>query len=280
MMSPVESSDAGGEAVPSGGPPPQPSEPVPRHSDLPTIEGLDARLAQALADLEDRPTTETHEIVAAEYHRLCVLDRAYEHLTAAIALAPGDAGAYDARARVWRDWGHADLGLGDAARAVFHAPKSAPAHNTLGTLLFVLGQLDAAQTRFEMAMALDPDAAWIRNNLCYTGLMRGDATLARSRCEEALVLDPALEAARNNLALDYAALGQADDARRVLGESGGAAPGHFNMGILFLSRREYERAAIEFDEAGRERPSLGEAVVRAMEARRLLVEKEKGGRDD
>jgi hypothetical protein len=52
------------------------------------------------------------------------------------------------------------------------------------------------------------------------------------------------------------------------------------MGIVYLSRREYERAAIEFDEAGRERPSLGEAVVRAMEARRLLVEKEKGGRDD
>jgi Tfp pilus assembly protein PilF len=217
MLIPVESSDAGAEAVASAGPPPQPSEPVAKHSDLPTIEGLDARLAQALADVEGRPTAETHQIVAAEYHRLGVLDRAYEHLTAAIALAPGDAGAYDTRARVWRDWGHADLGLGDAARAVFHAPKSAPAHNTLGTLLFVLGQLDEAQARFEMAMALDPDAAWIRNNLCYTALMRGDATLARSRCEEALVLDPALEAARNNLALVDAALGQDDDAGGVFG---------------------------------------------------------------
>lgn len=256
--------------------PPPEAGPTSKHSDLPTIEGEDLGLATALADLKKGPNAAAYRVVASEYSRLGVLDMAWDNLTLAIDLAPKDAASYDARARVWRDWGQSGLGLADAARAVYYEPTSAAAHNTLGTLLFALGQLDEAQSRFEIAMALAPDAAWIRSNLCYTGLMRGDAVLARERCEEALDREATLATARNNLALVDAALERDDDARRVFAEAAGEAASHYNMGLVYLSRREYDLAAAEFDEASRQRPDLGSAFARALEAQRLLAEQRKG----
>jgi len=74
--------------------------------------------------------------------------------------------AYDARARIWRDWGFPQLGMPDADRAIYYAPRSAAAQNTQGTLLAALGRFDEAQRAFEKAIALDPEASFARTNLC------------------------------------------------------------------------------------------------------------------
>ena len=59
----------------------------------------------------------------------------------------------------------AHLGLGDAYRAVYYAPGSAAAHNTLGTLLAASGRWAAARVEFGRALALDPSAAYAAHNL-------------------------------------------------------------------------------------------------------------------
>jgi tetratricopeptide (TPR) repeat protein len=141
-----------------------------------TIENTDKRLAAALLKLKLLPSAAQHRAAADEYLRLGILDAAYDHLSAAIRLDPQDAAAYDARARIWRMWGAPRLGMGDAVRAVYFAPHSAAAHNTLGTLLAANGQPDAARREFRAALSLDPSASYARENLDrLDGVVAGDA---------------------------------------------------------------------------------------------------------
>jgi hypothetical protein len=56
--------------------------------------------------------------------------------------------------------------MGDSARAVFYAPRSAAAHNTRGTLLAAAGLKEDALRDFEAALALDPEAAFAQVNKC------------------------------------------------------------------------------------------------------------------
>lgn len=131
-----------------------------------TVEARDSALATALLGVALRPSPAAHRAVAVEYRRLRIDDQAFDHLRAATRLDPRDAAAYDGMARIWRDWGFADLGLPDATRAVYFAPRSAAARNTRGTLLAAVGQRDAARRDFTAALVLDPEAAFAATNLC------------------------------------------------------------------------------------------------------------------
>jgi tetratricopeptide (TPR) repeat protein len=131
-----------------------------------TVEAHDPALAGALLGLRLAPSAEQHRAVAAEYRRLRIDDAAFDHLTAAMRLNPRDATAYDERARIWRDWGYPDLGMADSARAVYYAPASAAAHNTRGTLLAALGEMDLARKEFRTALDLDRGATFAARNLC------------------------------------------------------------------------------------------------------------------
>lgn len=250
---------------PVPGPPPAPTPPT-------TVEKQDQGLSDTLASLADQPTVQGHVAAAAEYRRLGILDRAYDHLTAAIALAPHDAALFDARARVWRDWGLPGYALGDAARAVYYAPSSPEVENTLGTVFVALANLDEAAASFRAALALDPRAAYAMNNLCYVSFLKGDLAGATGQCRDAAALDPDMAAARNNLALVYAASDRLVEAQQEFLKAGGSANGHYNMGIVYMARRDYAKAAAAFDAALEEQPSLTDAAARAKEARRLLAQ--------
>jgi tetratricopeptide (TPR) repeat protein len=91
---------------------------------------------------------------------------AYDQYTAALRLNSKDAWTYDGRARVWRDWGFAGLGLSDAYHAVYLAPTSPVPQNTLGTLFLKIGLVDEARAAFARALALDPNASYALENLC------------------------------------------------------------------------------------------------------------------
>ncbi len=130
-----------------------------------TVEARDRALASALLKLRLAPSAAQHRAVADEYRRLGILDAAFDQLTAATRIDRRDAAAYDARARIWRQWGFPLMGVADANRAIFYAPKSASAHNTLGTLLAAAGQFEGARRAFERALTLDPTAVFARDNL-------------------------------------------------------------------------------------------------------------------
>jgi protein O-GlcNAc transferase len=132
---------------------------------LGTAEARDPRLRDSLARLHRGPTPAAHRDVAAAYRALGITDRAFDHLTSALALDPRDAAAHDQLARMWRNWGLSHLGLADARAAVKHAPASPVAHNTLGTLLEAMGRVGEARRAYERALALDDSATYASTNL-------------------------------------------------------------------------------------------------------------------
>jgi tetratricopeptide (TPR) repeat protein len=237
-----------------------------------TVEGSDPVLGAALILLGAGPTPARHRLVAREYVRLDILDKAHEHLTAAVSLDREDAAAWDGLARIWRDWGMPHLALPDAYRALYYAPGSAVVHNTLGTVLQTLGHTAAARSHYEMALAIEPSAAYALANLCHGWLSEGDTVKAVDACHDALALRPDLEAARNNLAVAYAASGDVDAMVETLGETGDPARARYNVGVVHLARRHFGPALEAFEEARALRPGFRKADAMARQARQHLQE--------
>jgi len=237
-----------------------------------TVEGSDPALAAALTLLGAGPTPARHRLVAREYIRLDILDKAHEHLTAAVKLDREDAAAWDGLARIWRDWNMPHLALPDAYRALYYAPDSAVVHNTLGTVLEALGQSEVARSHFEMALAIDPSAAYALSNLCHGWLRQGETARAVDACRGALALQPELEPARNNLAVAYATAGDLDAVYDTLATTDDRARARYNAGIVHLARRQFVPALQSFEDARALRPGFDEADTMAREARRYLHE--------
>ena len=236
-----------------------------------TVENTDVRLSEALKALRLANTVSNQLRAAGEYRRLRILDKAHEHATAALKLNRRSSDALQLRAQIWRESGFPHLGLNDASRAVFVAPTSPSAENTLGTLLQSLGQTDAARQAFERVIALDPSAAYAWSNLCYLSLVTGKPDRAVGECDTALRLAPELLAARNNIALSYAVAGKVDEARAELLAGGSPADAAFNLGMLYLALGRYQLAEESFERAAGMRPNFSAAEMRREQAARLAA---------
>ena len=236
---------------------------------LPTLESQNPQLAAALMRLALLPSAESHRMAAEAYLEAGVADFAFRHYQRALGTAPCDSASFEGLARIWRNWGRPDLGLGDAHRAIYCRPHSASAYNTLGTVLEALGQRKEARTALEFALRLDPKAAFAHNNLCFIAIRDGDGAGAQPACERALELEPGMMTARTNLALALAMQGQMQRAEAVLLEASDRGRGQFNLGILRMSVGNYAAAAKAFDAAAAAKPSSGDAWRRANQARQL-----------
>jgi tetratricopeptide (TPR) repeat protein len=230
-----------------------------------TIESTDSKLAGALLEAAVLPSAAAYRRVAREYRRVGVLDQANDYFTRAVKLDPTDAGSYEALARIWRDWGTPALGLADAYRAVHYAPDSPSAANTLGTMLQALGYAAEAKEWYGRALALDPQAWYALNNLCYAAIMTRE--LAIDMCRAAVKAAPDAAAPRNNLALAHAAAGDLDGAQKWFRRSGDTAESHYNYGVTLMGRREYAPAAEAFQKALQINPLHAQAAMRVRQAR-------------
>ena len=233
-----------------------------------TLEAQDSRLAAALLAVAVAPRAETYRHLAREYRRVGVLDKAHEHFSNAVAADPTDAASYDALARIWRDWGAAPLGLADAYRAVHHAPLSAAAANTLGTMLQAIGRLEDAKQWYARAVELDPGAWYAMNNLCYVAVLSRDAA-AVNTCHAAVAAAPGVKArvAQNNLALAHVAAGDRAGAKAWFRRAGEPATANYNYGIAMMATQSYKEATAAFEEALRADPQFTLAAMRARQAR-------------
>jgi Flp pilus assembly protein TadD len=135
--------------------------------------------------LRFEPTAANHLEVSRIYRRLGIWDTAHDYLQLSLALHGNDPLVLDALARHWRDWGRPGEGLPHAYRAVNIAPDWATAHNTLGTMLYVMGQRTEARKRFERAVQLQPDAGWALQNLCIAYQAEGRTREAIPTCRQA-----------------------------------------------------------------------------------------------
>lgn len=153
-------------------------------TNLGTLEATSPPLQRALLALSLLPSPAHYLQVAAAYRRAGIGDRAFDYLDAGVKHHPSEAALHDALARLWRDWGFAARGLAAAHRAVFHAPRSAEARNTLGTVLWALGERAEARHAFAAATQLDPRAWYAWHNLCASSPGAGTAD-ADSSCRRA-----------------------------------------------------------------------------------------------
>jgi len=240
-----------------------------------TVETTDQRLAAALADLTAAPSAAAHRRLGDEYVRVGIRDAAQDQFTAAVQLDPLDAASYDARARLWRDWGAPQIGLGDAYRAVSYAPESPVAANTLGTLLQALRDRAAARQWYVRALTLDPGAWYALNNLCYVEILMRRPT-AIALCEQAVAAAGATAALpQNNLALAYAAAGDLDRASGWFRRASPPAVASYNYGILMMSLGAYAQATASFQAALLQDPAFTLAASRVRQARQAAQEQQR-----
>ena len=250
----------------------------PRATDAIVAEQWSEDLAAAISSHAAAPTYASEVGLAQAYVRAGILDQAFEHFATAARLDPSDGAAWDGRARIWRDWGFSHFGLGDAYRAVWAAPRSPAVHNTLGTILQILGRGRDARVQFAQALDCDAGASYAQNNLCYSWLMEANADAASIACSRALALDPGMTPARNNLALAKAIAGDLAGAAETFGAVSGEAAARYNIGIVYLSLRRYAAAADAFDRAAALQPSMALAHARAHQARQHAADAfENGG---
>jgi len=232
-----------------------------------TVESSDPALAAALLAETMVPSPPMHVAVAREYIRLGIRDAAFSHASLALALDARFAEAHELIARIWRDWGFPQEGLGPAERAVYFAPRSASARNTLGTVFDALNRPELAAAAYGQALALDPAAAWTMSNACYSEFRAGRLAQARERCQAALAIDPDLRVAHNNFALALAASGDLARARVEFLAAGDDAAADYNLGMVYLAGHEYVAAADRFEQAIRHRADFTAAKARAHFAR-------------
>ncbi|HTM34523.1 MAG TPA: tetratricopeptide repeat protein, partial [Vicinamibacterales bacterium] len=154
----------------------------------------------------------------------------------------------------------------------------------LGTALYEAGRLDEAVSRYEKAVALQPDYAPAYNNLGVTLRAKGDVDAAIAAYQRGLRLDGDYPDLHYNLANALLSQNRADEAAAhlatsVAGEPASAA-NHNNLGTALAEKGQMEPAIVEFRKAIALEPAsvlayrnLGNALAatgRSAEAREAL----------
>ena len=233
------------------------------------VETQDPRLAGALVLAAAVRTPENLVAVAYRYQQLRILDKALDYYSAAVAIDPKNAPAYDGRARIWRDWGRLNEALGDATRSTFISPDDAVGWNTMGTVLQRLNRRREARDAFTRSIALAPGEPHAWNNLCYMSILEARVEDGILECSSALAVAPEFVAAANNLALAYATAGKLDRAFEFYEVAGGEGHAYYQIGLIRMTQKDYDAAIRSFEAALRADPKLTAARRQAREARRL-----------
>jgi Tfp pilus assembly protein PilF len=150
-------------------------------------------------------------------------------------------------------------------------PDSAAALAAAAALLDAVGDLAAAETMYLDALQMEPEAAWLHNNLGMNLLLQNRVAAAAERFRRALELNPSSAVARNNLGVALARQGGRDAALQVF-LAGGAdrATAHNNLAAALLEQDRLEESRAELMAALAARSFFAPA----LENFRLLLEKD------
>ena len=145
-------------------------------------------------------------------------------------------------------------------RAVFLAPGSSMAHDSLGLALRDAGRDEEGAFQFREAVRLNPRAAGSWNNLGNALVALGRTNEALAAFEEALALEPDLAEAHYNLGGALFRAGKVPDALPHFEAAARLAPGQavnwYDLGITYAQLGRYAEAAPCVDRALRLDPEL------------------------
>ncbi len=142
-------------------------------------------------------------------------------------------------------------------------PDYTDAHNNLGNVLYLLGNLDEAIPCYEAALQFTPDHAGACSNLGEVLRQKGRLEDGLRYCERAVELQPTLAAAQNHLALALSASERFDEAlphsQEAVRLQPDLAEAHHGLGHVLLSIRRTDEAIVALRTALRIKPELAEA---------------------
>mgnify|MGYP006146532907 FL=1 len=132
-------------------------------------------------------------------------------------------------------------------------PEHAYVHNNLGTILKKLGDYQKAKGCYEKAIEIDPNYANAHNNLGLIFKELGDYQKAKSFIEKAITIDPIYGHAHNNLGLIFKELGDYQKAKDCYEKAIEIDPyyanAYNNLGVVFRELKENQKAVSHYEQA-------------------------------
>lgn len=127
-------------------------------------------------------------------------------------------------------------------RAIAAEPRVATGYSRLGVVYQKLGQFEDADNIFRRGIQSDPGSAMLRNNLGYSYLLQKRYADAEKQFRDALGIAPDFQRSRMNLAI---ALGYQGRSGEALDEFSAVVPqdmAHFNLAVLEMELGDYHAA--------------------------------------
>ena len=159
----------------------------------------------------------------------------------------------------YRETGKPDQAEDHFRKALSLDAGYAPAHDGLGVLYEQTGRREEARTAFRTAVQHDPARPDFLNNLGFLEMKAGRLNQAETFLKKSLRNDPDFRPALDNLAVCYGLLGREKEAFALLRDHYPAAEALNNMGVILRMRGENRRAALLFERALANDPTLKEA---------------------
>jgi len=128
-------------------------------------------------------------------------------------------------------------------------------------------------------LKLNPDLAYIRNNLGYSYFLQKNYDAAITEFRAAVSRDEQNKKFHNNLGLAYAHKGFYDLALEAFRKAGGEASAHHNLAQVYYQKGQYDLAKIHFAQASKAASSVPE-TQKGFQAATALAEITGADRDD
>ena len=165
-------------------------------SNLGTVLVEDDRADEALhillpySKVRPKVPAEMHAVIGCAHLYLDALDDAELALRTAISIDPKHITAHVRLSQVLQQKHHADKALTVAAAAVHINPKSAMAHHQAGLCLNDLGETERTRDAYNRALEAEADFLPAIMSLGYLAMEMGEAADARTKFERAIALNP------------------------------------------------------------------------------------------
>jgi Flp pilus assembly protein TadD len=173
--------------------------------------------------------------------------------THALESTSGNYEAHNGLARALARRGQLDAAITHYQQALAIKPDFVDAHDNLGNALAASGRLDAAIAQYRMALAIKPDDAGTHNNLGLALAERGQADAAIEQYQRALACQPDFAEAHYNLGNAFATRGRADAAIAQYGQALAINPAfaeaHNNLGTVLAERGQTDEAIAHYRKA-------------------------------